>query len=143
MAIANAVQGWLALFAEVSDGTAPIYREDNAPIAVWVEHEGEVDGRILDPESGRLRSAESYSNFLGYQRTPSSGPAAHRYEKLRVWRYETATRAERPLYTVLGPEAMKNLADLQPTTAEELLAAGVLAIQIDRYGAELLALLAE
>lgn len=64
-------------------------------------------------------------------------------ERLRTWRLERAREREVPAYVIFTDATMEALADALPRDAAELLAiSGIGPDKIDRYGDELLALLA-
>jgi hypothetical protein len=63
MSIINAT-GWEARFAPTHAGDASYHY--GRPLAVWVEHNGVVEGMVQPLEGGRLERAESDSAFAGY-----------------------------------------------------------------------------
>jgi ribonuclease D len=139
MALTNAVQGWQAGFAVTGTGEEGEYPEEMSPIAQWVERDGEVTGRVVDPLSGRMRSPEEYRNFTGYFKV-LPGNAGKAYELLRIWRYDAGKRDGCPLYTILSETSMQAIAQANPppVTVHDLAALGVPERQIDQYGEELL-----
>jgi DNA helicase-2/ATP-dependent DNA helicase PcrA len=65
------------------------------------------------------------------------------FEALRAWRLETATAAKFPAYVVFTDATLTAIAETRPATLEELAGiAGVGATKLERYGAEVLAVLA-
>jgi ATP-dependent DNA helicase RecQ len=65
------------------------------------------------------------------------------FETLRVWRSERARRDGVPPYVVFNNRELADLASQRPTTANGLLQiAGLGAAKVERYGQELLAILA-
>ena len=65
-------------------------------------------------------------------------------EALRRWRAQVATDVDRPAYTVLPDTALAGIAEVKPRTVPELARVkGIGPAKIDRFGATLLALVAE
>jgi len=62
MSIADA-SNWVAVFNEKLGDKE---YENHHDLFVWCEVDGHVQGLIVDDRTGKLRSAESYSNFVGY-----------------------------------------------------------------------------
>ena len=72
-------------------------------------------------------------------------PTAHEatIDQLRAWRLERAREREVPAYVVFTDATMEALAELLPQDVDELLAiSGIGPDKVDRYGDDLLALLA-
>ena len=66
------------------------------------------------------------------------------FERLRAWRTETARAAAVPAYVVFGDATLAGIAQLRPTTPEELLGvSGVGAAKLANYGEAVLAVVAE
>jgi DNA helicase-2/ATP-dependent DNA helicase PcrA len=65
------------------------------------------------------------------------------FERLRAWRLEVAQTASVPAYVVFTDATLTAIAQERPTSVADLLAIpGVGATKIDRYGADVLALVA-
>jgi DNA helicase-2/ATP-dependent DNA helicase PcrA len=64
------------------------------------------------------------------------------FERLRVWRAERAKEADVPAYVVFTDATLTALAEIRPSSEAELLAvSGVGRTKLDRYGADLLAII--
>jgi DNA helicase-2/ATP-dependent DNA helicase PcrA len=74
----------------------------------------------------------------------SSIEVARRREQLRTWRAERSKRDGVPAYVVFSDATLVELAEYRPSSADELLSiSGIGPTKVDRYGAELLAVLAD
>lgn len=66
------------------------------------------------------------------------------FEALRAWRAQVATEVDRPAYTVLPDATLAGIAEVRPRTVPELARVpGIGPAKIDRFGATLLAIVAE
>lgn len=66
------------------------------------------------------------------------------FEALRTWRAQVATAVDRPAYTVLPDATLAGIAEVKPRTVPELARVpGIGPAKIDRFGATLLAIVAE
>jgi DNA helicase-2/ATP-dependent DNA helicase PcrA len=73
---------------------------------------------------------------------PTEGAAAQRFERLRAWRKEAAEG--KPAYTVFPDATLTEIAERVPTTLGELARiGGVGPAKLERYGAEVLRVLAD
>ena len=71
-----------------------------------------------------------------------SGEAAARFERLRVWRFETARAQGVPAYVILHDKTLRELAETHPGTLDQLaMTNGIGAAKLERYGEELLTVL--
>jgi DNA helicase II / ATP-dependent DNA helicase PcrA len=99
--------------------------------------------RFLDglwPQEGRARFGDGRARAV--PRLTGEVDAAL-LEALHAWRSDLARRTSKPTYTVLGDATLSAIAELKPTTVPELARVqGIGPAKIDRYGPELLALVA-
>ena len=66
------------------------------------------------------------------------------FERLRAWRLDQARVVRLPPYTICDDEALHGVASVKPQSTKELLAIrGIGQVTVDKYGADLLALVAE
>ena len=97
-----------------------------------------------DGGAGRRRTGASHA--AGAARRAALGGAADPvlFEALRTWRAQVATAVDRPAYTVLPDATLAGIAEVKPRTVPELARVpGIGPAKIDRYGATLLAIVAE
>ncbi|HEY0187703.1 MAG TPA: ATP-dependent DNA helicase UvrD2 [Cellulomonas sp.] len=99
--------------------------------------------RFLDglwPQEGRARFGDGRARAV--PRLTGEVDAAL-LTALESWRADLARRTAKPTYTVLGDATLAAIAELKPTTVPELARVqGIGPAKIDRYGPELLALVA-
>ena len=88
-----------------------------SPMAMAVDRAGERAELIILAGSAAKRPARSWSEW---RETLAAGDRAH-FDRLRVWRGETAHAEGRPAYTVLTNRALTSLACLRPRSVKELL----------------------
>jgi hypothetical protein len=63
------------------------------------------------------------------------------FERLRAWRLDKARMLRLPPYTICDDEALRGVSSVKPCSVKELLAIrGIGQVTVDKYGAELLAL---
>jgi ATP-dependent DNA helicase RecQ len=68
------------------------------------------------------------------------GAAAELFESLRNWRREKARELDVPAFVVLSDRSLRHLADVRPTTADQLKDIyGLGEVKIEKFGTELLA----
>ena len=97
---------------------------------------------VVAPGSGRVRPRAVASGMTrgGRSSTRADGPVA---EALRAWRRKRAEADGVPAYVVFNDRTLAALAERRPRSRGELLAVdGIGPAKLDRYGDELLALLA-
>jgi DNA helicase II / ATP-dependent DNA helicase PcrA len=99
---------------------------------------------VVAPGSGRVRPRAVASGMIGGGRSSAKaradGPVA---EALRAWRRKRAEADGVPAYVVFNDRTLAALAERRPRSRGELLAVdGIGPAKLDRYGDELLALLA-
>lgn len=94
------------------------------------------------PGWGGRMSKRRRSRFLD-DVDPAPAPDLDLAGSIRAWRRDRARRDDVPPYVVFGDRTLRELASVCPTSPTELLAVhGLGATKVQRYGAELLALLA-
>jgi DNA helicase II / ATP-dependent DNA helicase PcrA len=98
-------------------------------------------GDLVAPGGSRVRPrAVAAGMGQGRRAARAGGPLA---EQLRAWRRERARADEVPPYVVFNDRTLAALAEQRPTSRAELLAVeGIGPAKLDRYGDDLLALLA-
>lgn len=107
--------------------------------------------QFLAPIKARLPDEISYDVIRcvanAWQRQPPSGPASsgepdpQLFERLRAWRLDRAKADKVPPYIIFSDDALRGIAAAQPKSGAELLAVrGVGPVKVERYGAEVLAL---
>ena len=107
-------------------------RREHAKVSEVDRHVAEVPGS--DPASG---------NRLGVQVQPPLAGAGSVETALRAWRLQRARDDEVPAFVVLHDRTLNEIAARLPTTNEELLAiSGIGPAKVERYGVELLAVIA-
>ncbi|WP_132994079.1 DNA helicase RecQ [Gordonia zhaorongruii] len=108
--------------------------------------------RLTDEAGPVLRSERSLTlreDARGPVRSRRSAPASvsadltdddrNLFESLRRWRTSVAKAAELPAYTVLTNKSLEALAQVRPTSSEQLLSiSGIGDAKVDRYGASIL-----
>ena len=81
---------------------------------------------------------------LGRHEDCPSGADEEVFETLRAWRSEIAAEANVPAYIIFSDATLTAIAETLPRDERELLAVpGVGPVKVERYGAGLLAVLAE
>jgi ATP-dependent DNA helicase RecQ len=93
-------------------------------------------------ERNAIKRAAKTQDAPGAER-PATPEEADLFERLRQWRKAAASRAGLPPYVIFHDKTLWAIARRQPTTPDELLGVnGVGQKQLDKYGEEILALLA-
>jgi DNA helicase-2/ATP-dependent DNA helicase PcrA len=99
--------------------------------------------RFLDglwPQEGRARFGDGRARAVP-RLTGEADPVL--LESLHAWRSDLARRTSKPAYTVLGDATLAAIAELKPASVPELARVqGIGPAKIDKYGPELLALVA-
>jgi superfamily II DNA helicase RecQ len=73
--------------------------------------------------------------------TSSAEPDPQLFERLRAWRLDRAKADKVPPYIIFSDDALRGIAAAQPKSSADLLAVrGVGPVKVERYGAEVLAL---
>jgi ATP-dependent DNA helicase RecQ len=97
----------------------------------------------LPPPSQERRRATSKPAARGGSPGELSEEAAPHFDALKRWRLEQARRQGVPPYVVFHDRTLIEIATLRPTTLDDLAGvSGVGQAKLERYGADLLALLA-
>jgi DNA helicase-2/ATP-dependent DNA helicase PcrA len=96
---------------------------------------------LVAPGGARVRPRAVAAGMGGGRATAGAGgPLA---ERLRAWRREQAQAQGKPAYTIFNDRTLAALAERRPSSRAELLTVdGIGPSKLDRYGEELLALLA-
>jgi DNA helicase II / ATP-dependent DNA helicase PcrA len=95
---------------------------------------------LVAPGGARVRPRAVAAGMGRGRATAAAGPLA---ERLRAWRRDQAQAQGKPAYTIFNDRTLAALAERRPSSRAELLTVdGIGPSKLDRYGDELLALLA-
>ncbi len=99
--------------------------------------------RLPDPRPSREpRNARTKAALR--DRAAPAGPDAALFESLRAWRKAQASAADVPAFVVFNDATLHAVATARPKTNAELLALpGIGAVKVERFGPDLLRIVAE
>jgi ATP-dependent DNA helicase RecQ len=134
------------------------FTSEDKPIALLTEPgrrvmKGEAPARLLLPPLSLGRVTSSGSKSTARPRGPAAevgdevvldAAALALFQRLRAHRMQLATRDGVPPYVVASDRSLRDLALLRPSSREQLLLAhGIGPAKADKYGADLLAVIAD
>jgi ATP-dependent DNA helicase RecQ len=147
-------QQWRALARQLlASGVLAVSADGHGTLGAteqaWAVLRGEVPVRLREEAITRARRPSRKPARAGSGRSRSAAGAElgandrELFERLRVWRAETAKAASVPAYVVFPDATMVGIAQARPACLDELSAiSGVGAKKLERYGQEVLALVA-
>jgi DNA helicase-2/ATP-dependent DNA helicase PcrA len=103
-----------------------------------------LDGLWPDEPRGRVAGTGARRpRGQARQQLTGEGDAAL-FDALREWRLSVARETDKPAYTILGDATLAEIAEVRPSSIAQLARInGIGPAKIDRYGATLLALVAD
>jgi DNA helicase II / ATP-dependent DNA helicase PcrA len=119
-----------------------------SPFVDEAEAAGAFGGSAVVPSDAsvaeRLAARRARRSRRSAARTLSSGlPESGLHTRLRAWRSDQAKAARAPAYTVFNDDTLEDLVTRRPATVDELLEVrGIGPVKANRFGAEILALIA-
>lgn len=145
-------QGWRAIIrqllaagllnADLAQHGALVLTETARPV-LRGETKVQLRRRAARTATVSLKSANNKSVRIDH-RAELSPDEALLFDRLREWRAESAKKQGLPAYIIFHDKTLRELAALRPTSAEELATTpGIGSAKIERYGRELLTLIAK